>query len=291
MKYLIVGADGQLGQEWVKVLSDQNLHYSAYHFTDLDITDFEKLEHVIKKENPSILINCAAYTAVDKAEDETELSDLINHLAVTKLADLCMIHEIKLVHYSTDYVFAGSEEDRKKYPLGYPEDAKPNPINEYGISKWKGEQAIQASGCDYLILRLSWLCGAHGNNFAKTMLRLAKEKESLNVVNDQFGVPTFTYQTVNDSLSLLNTSCSGIYHLGSYGIITWFEFAQKIFELTDLNVKVQPVDSSEFPTKAKRPSFSKLSTNKIEQDLKTESVSWIKGLENLLNQLNNGNHK
>lgn len=123
------------------------------------------------------------------------------------------------------------------------------------------------------------------------MLRLAKEKESLNVVNDQFGVPTFTYQTVNDSLSLLNTSCSGIYHLGSYGIITWFEFAQKIFELTDLNVKVQPVDSSEFPTKAKRPSFSKLSTNKIEQDLNTESVSWIKGLEHLLKQLNNGNHK
>ena len=265
MKYVIVGADGQLGQEWIKVLSNRGSEFSAYTFADLDITDFEKLDAVLENENPDVLINCAAYTAVDEAEDEIELANLINHTAVKKLAELSLKYKFRLVHYSTDYVFAGNIEDQNTYPDGYPEDVVPEPINEYGLSKWKGEQAIIESGCDFLILRLSWLCGAFGNNFVKTMLRLSKERDSLNVVNDQIGVPTFTSHTVRQSIQLIEQFKNGIYHLGSKGKISWYDFAVKIFELSKIDITVTPVSSKEYITKAKRPSFSKLSTKKIEK--------------------------
>ncbi len=290
MKFLIVGADGQLGQEWVHVLTKQNFDYSAYHYRDLDITDFEKLEDVIRKESPETIINCAAYTAVDKAEEEFELANLINHTAVEKLSECCVKYKIKLIHYSTDYVFAGEVSDRNTYPSGYPETAKPDPLNTYGISKLKGEQAIEQSGCEYLILRLSWLCGAFGNNFLKTMLRLSKERKSLNVVNDQFGVPTFTNQTVLDTLGLIKKSANGLFHLGSDGIITWYEFALKIFELSNIEIDVEPVKSSEFKTTAKRPSFSKLDTKKVENELMIASLPWEEGLEKLLMQLKDENN-
>jgi dTDP-4-dehydrorhamnose reductase len=290
MKYLIVGADGQLGQEWVVFLSKEKAEFSYFTFNDLDITDFEKLEQVIIDEAPKVIINCAAFTAVDKAESEFELAKLINYKAVKKLSELCFKYEIMLVHYSTDYVFAGNSSDRNQYPKGYPENAEPNPINKYGISKWKGENSIINSGCKYLILRLSWLCGAYGNNFITTMLRLAEEKDTINVVNDQFGIPIYTEQVVTDSIELIKNEAEGIYHLGSEGIITWFEFAKKIFEISNIEIDVQPVNSSEFPTKAIRPNYSKLSTQKIEKELNTSSRPWEEGLRSLLMQLKNENH-
>ena len=285
MKFLIIGADGQLGQEWVYFLSTQKVDFSAYTLSDLDITNFEKVELVIKNEIPNVLVNCAAYTAVDKAEREIKQANLVNNIAVAKISYLCKLHKIKLLHYSTDYVFAGSIHDRNTYPKGYSEEAIPNPINEYGHSKWKGEQAIIQSECNYLILRLSWLCGFYGNNFVKTMLQLAEQRDELSVVNDQFGVPTFTEQTVLESFDLINLSCYGTYHLGSTGMITWYDFAQKIFELSEVDIRVNPVSSSEFKVAAPRPLFSKLSTTKIENDLNKLCLPWEEGLKKLLNQL------
>lgn len=286
MRYLVLGADGQLGKEWLEVLNRKNYEFWAYERNDLDITDFIKLKEHITTLKPDVIINCAAYTAVDKAEEEVLLANSINHIAVEFLADLSKQYNIKLVHYSTDYVFAGTLEDRKKYPSGYPETASTYPVNSYGLSKLKGEQAIKDSGCDYLILRLSWLCGSYGDNFVKTMIRLSKERDSLTVVNDQYGVPTFTLPAVLNSIALIEMNANGVYHIGSNGIISWFDFANKIFELSNLSINVTAILSATYKTSANRPYFSKLDTKKLEMELNTTSMQWEEGLSQLLKKLN-----
>jgi dTDP-4-dehydrorhamnose reductase len=285
MKFLIVGADGQLGKEWVHILSNRGENFSAHEFNDLDITNFEKLEEVVGIENPDVLINCAAYTAVDKAEEEVDLADLINNIAVKKIAQICKVNNIKLLHYSTDYVFSGTESHKNTYPNGYPETANPSPVNAYGLSKLKGEQAILNSNCDFLIIRLSWLCGLFGNNFVKTMLKLSQTKDDLTIINDQFGAPTFTNQVVYNSLELIYAAKTGIYHLGSSGITTWFDFAKAIFEIKNIDITIHPISSSGYPTPAKRPHFSKLCTQKITKELNIHPQPWKHGLTNLLKYL------
>lgn len=282
MKVLITGAGGQLGQEWVHFCTDHSIPFKAFDSTSLDITDKESVKKNCLEFSPDVFVNCAAYTKVDQAEEESELAEKINATALQGISEICCEMGIKLVHYSTDYVFAGSYSDQEKVPQGYPEDFETHPVNVYGATKRKGEEAIIKSGCDFLLLRVSWLCGQFGNNFVKTMLRLGLERDKLTVVNDQFGSPTFADQVVAQSFQLLLREEMGIFHLSSEGITTWYEFAKEIFAQRELDVEVIPVASSEFKTKAVRPYFSKLSTQKISTIPGITILSWRDGLKRLL---------
>ncbi len=285
MKLLITGAGGQLGKEWVQFCELNRIKFQAFSSAELDVTSERTLIKLVEEVNPTALINCAAYTKVDKAEDEPEKAELVNSIALDGLINVCKKLDIKLVHYSTDYVFSGSEEDHVNVPEGYPEDYPTAPINIYGETKRNGEQKIVESGCDYLLIRVSWLCGQFGNNFVKTMLRLGEDRDRLTVVNDQFGSPTFSDQVVGQTFELIRQGKSGIFHLSSKGITTWFEFAQEIFKHRKLKINVEPVSSSQFKTKAARPHFSKLSTRKISTIEGIKILSWQEGLKKLLNSL------
>jgi dTDP-4-dehydrorhamnose reductase len=284
MKLLITGAGGQLGKEWVQFCIDRKVPFEAFDSKGLDITNPALLKEIIVTSDPDVIINCAAYTKVDQAEDEEELATRINGEAVKSLSEVCAEKDIKLVHYSTDYVFSGSAEDREQFPAGYPEDHTADPINVYGKTKWMGEEYIRQSGCDHLILRVSWLCGKHGHNFIKTMLRLAEDRDELTVVNDQFGCPTFADQVVEQTWQLLQQEENGVFHISSEGVITWFDFAKAIFEIKGIDISVKPVSSAEFKTKAKRPLFSKLNTQKIENVPGIEIKDWKENLSDLLSE-------
>lgn len=285
MNYTVLGANGQLGKEWVKYLIKKNLNVTSYDSSEADLTNFEVVREKLRESAPDILINCAAYTKVDLAEDASELAFAVNAEAVKKLATFCSENAIKLVHYSTDYVFSGEEKAAHEFPNGYTEDANVQPINVYGASKLKGEQAIQESGCDALIYRVSWLCGAHGNNFVKTMLRLAKTRDEISVVNDQLGAPTYAKEVVRLSEKALELQATGLYHLSSSGIISWYDFAVEIFKFSGIDIKCKPVPSSAYPTKAKRPAFSKLNPAKLSDLLKEEIIDWKDGLHELLKEI------
>lgn len=282
MRIMITGGNGQLGSEWVYFLNKQGVEFIALPSSDLDITDHMDVRRVLNNLKPDLIINCAAYTNVDQAEDEKEKAFAVNADGLKNLADYCVEHQIKLVHFSTDYVFEGSLTDKKNLPEGYPEDHPPKPINTYGESKLAGEVSIRNSGCDHLIIRVSWLCGRFGNNFVKSMIRLGKERDELNVVNDQFGCPTFADNVVENTWHLIDQNISGVYHITSTGMITWYDLAQAIFKKTGEQVDVKPIPSSEFPTKAKRPAFSLLSTKKIAAVPGITLTNWQEGLHNLL---------
>ncbi len=285
MKLLITGAGGQLGQEWVDFCKEHSVNFNSFSSNELDITDEDVVAKVIADAAPDVLINCAAYTKVDEAEDNKQVALTINSESVKKLANICNRNNVKLVHYSTDYVFAGNKSDKENSPEGYKEEDSTDPVNTYGHSKLKGEEAIKDSGCEFLVLRVSWLCGQYGYNFVKTMLKLGGERDELNVVNDQFGSPTFADQVVEQTFELLQQNKSGTYHLSSDGITTWYHFSKEIFEQKGINVKVNPVSSADFPTKAKRPFFSKLSTQKISNVDGVLILDWKAGLQRLLKQL------
>ena len=282
MKLLITGAGGQLGKEWVDFCTYSKINFISFTSSELDITDKEKVESVFVKNSPDIVVNCAAYTRVDDAEDNQELVLKVNAESVKLMAELCKKHHLKLVHYSTDYVFAGNKSDRESSPEGYKEEDSTDPVNAYGYSKLNGEEAIKNSGCEFLLLRVSWLCGKYGNNFVKTMMKLGAEREELNVVNDQFGAPTFADQVVDQTFELLKQKKTGVYHLSSEGVISWYQFAKEIFKQKGMEVNVNPVSSSEFKTKAERPFFSKLSTQKISNIEPIKILDWKEGLQRLL---------
>lgn len=287
MKVLLLGGSGQLGAEWKKFLKQQHfpIEYIAPASSEVDITNKQQLRDAFQKHDFDVIINCAAYTKVDQAEDEHDKAGEVNVKAVASLAELCMEHDTKLVHYSTDYVFPGRIEDKQKLPSGYPESYPADPVNTYGQTKWEGEEAIRLSGCRHLIIRVSWLCGQYGSNFVKTMLRLADKKPLLDIVSDQWGSPTFTQNTVENSLALVEDEAEGTYHLTSNGLITWADFAEEIFRLSGSQVKVNRIASDEFPTKARRPYFSKLDTKKISHVSGIELKDWKVGLKRLINEL------
>ncbi len=287
MKLMLLGANGQLGREWQHQLNENSPNdctFKAYSSSRLDITQFAKVEKEITELHPEVIINCAAYTKVDKAEAEREIAKQVNATAVKNIARVCAKNAIKLIHFSTDYVFAGEMSDQKRFPKGYPEDHPAEPVNWYGQTKWEGEQAIRKSGCKHLILRLSWLCGFYGNNFVTTMLRLAEGSDGLKVVDDQYASPTFTQNTVENVLKLIELKREGTYHLTCSGLISWAEFARAIFEIAGKEVKIKPIPTSEYPTEAKRPQFSKLSTKKIElEGIKIED--WKVALKQMLTSI------
>ncbi|MDZ7692733.1 MAG: dTDP-4-dehydrorhamnose reductase [Balneolaceae bacterium] len=233
MKCVILGAGGQLGGEWIEQVTKRSdetyfgLTIKSFGSAEADITDNTKINHLLDSNAPDVVINCAAYTKVDEAETERELAEQVNSLAVKNLAESCKKRGIKLVHYSTDYVFAGREEDKMKFPEGYPEDHYVDPVNWYGTTKRGGEEAILQSGAEHLIIRTSWLCGQFGSNFITTMLSLAQKHDHLDVVDDQWGSPSFTENLVYNSVKLLQQNEQGIFHLTSKGMITWHDLAKE----------------------------------------------------------------
>ena len=286
MKFLITGANGQLGSEWVSRLTDLRSDFISYSSDRLDITDRTQVQELITAEKPDIVINCAAYTNVDRAETETEKAFLVNEHGVRNLINACKENGSKLVHFSTDYVFAGDVTDRVRFPEGYPESANSDPINAYGSSKRAGELILEEAGrdADWLLIRVSWLSGRYGSNFVKTMLRMSQDKKEISVVMDQTGSPTFTFDLVDKTLALLEKGCSGTFHITSKGEISWAQFAEEIFKISGSETKVVPIPSEQYVTTAKRPSFSLLSTDKIQKN-GLEPIHWKAGLEQLLKQL------
>ena len=257
MKILVTGAQGMLGQDLCPILEDEGYEVVETDVDTLDITNFEQVKKVLAYENPDIVIHCAAYTNVDKAEEEPEKAALINALGTENIAKICAENDITLVYISTDYVFDGE----KKEPY-LPED-KPNPINEYGKTKLDGEKVVQKYCKKFYIVRTSWLYGHYGKNFIETMISLSNMPE-LEVVDDQIGCPTWTVELSNGIAELLDEMPEyGIYHICGSGKTSWYNFAKEIFQQMGLKVNLIPCKSEEFPRPAKRPKHSVLENKGI----------------------------
>lgn len=257
---LVTGQNGQLGSE-LKILSEKYSQFN-YVFTDvleLDITDEEKVRQYFKQHKPAICINAAAYTAVDKAETERELTLKINATAVGYLAEICAAINARFIHISTDYVFDGTA------ATPYTEDHPVSPVNFYGESKLVGEQMALKNLPSTVIIRTSWVYSYFGNNFVKTMLRLMRDRESINVINDQFGSPTYAADLADAVLQIaIRTEMQGgIYHYSNEGVISWYDFAVAIRDEAALKCNILPIDTSGYPTPAKRPGYSVMSKEKI----------------------------
>jgi len=289
-RYLITGAGGQLGQEFARTLGNNGAAVHAFSSQELDITDSALLRRVIEEVLPDVIINCAAYTKVDQAEDEPERSRLINAAAVAHMSAICKEKNILLVHFSTDYVFPGLQEDAETFPMGYPTGHPGSPAGVYGQTKWEGEAALQESGCRHMIIRVSWLCGRFGNNFVKTMLRLGRERDELSVVNDQIGSPSFTRQVVQQTLALIRAEQQGIFHVASAGIISWYDLAVETFLQAGVDCRVNPIPSSQFPSKVRRPAFSLLDSRSTVAVTKREMGNWKDNLRELLTELEHANN-
>jgi len=255
-KAMIVGAKGQLGQELQRLLNELNWSFDALDVSALDITDKAAVSAKVAELKPEVILDAAAYTAVDKAEDEgKELNWKVNVDGTKNLAEVAAETDTKLIYISTDYVFDGTKQTE------YLEDDSKNPKNEYGRAKWAGEQAVTNSGAKAYIVRTSWVFGEFGHNFVFTMQNLAKTHAKLTVVNDQLGRPTWTRTLAEFMVHLLNVDASyGTYQLSNDGQATWYEFAKEILKNT--NVEVVPVTSAEFPQKAYRPKHSVMSLDK-----------------------------
>jgi len=275
-KILVTGANGQLGSE-LKVLS---IHYLELEwvFSDrsvLDLSDLESIPDTLDEFQPQIIINCAAYTAVDKAEIETELADVLNHQAVAVLAQWTQSNGSQLVHVSTDYVFDGNSS------TALTEEAPTDPINVYGQTKLAGEQACMRENPDAIVIRTSWVYSRFGNNFVKTMSRLMQERESLNVVNDQIGSPTYAADLAQAIITIITYPHwqAGIYHFSNEGEISWYEFAEAIQALGGFDCAISGIPSSDYPTPARRPHYSLLDKSKIKNTFGVAVPEYRESLE------------
>ena len=277
MVVLVTGANGQLGQAIQFVAANYpNIHFVFCSSSDLDITNKENCEFIFNKEKPDFCINAAAYTAVDKAESEPEKAELINVIGAKNLSEACKNFNAKLIHISTDFVFDGS----KNSP--YNETDLPNPKGVYGQTKLDGEIAIQEVFDAYFIIRTSWVYSQFGNNFMKTMLRLASERTSLSVVNDQIGSPTNAVDLANAILKIVESKTNnqfGIYNFSNEGQCSWFNFAKKIFEINQVKIEVTPIPTTQFPTPAERPKYSVLDKTKIKTTFGIDIKPWEQSLE------------
>ena len=275
MVVLVTGASGQLGQA-IQFLSDKyaDIDFKFCSSSDLDITSLENCQLVFTKYKPDFCINAAAYTAVDKAESEPDKAHLINVVGAKNLAAVCKEFSTVLLHVSTDFIFDGT----KKTP--YLETDLPNPTGVYGQTKLDGEKAIQETFDHYFIIRTSWVYSQFGANFMKTMLRLASERDSLSVVNDQIGTPTNAVDLAKALLEIIksNNNSFGIYNFSNEGQCSWYDFAKKIFEINNISINLQAIPSTSFPTPAKRPAYSVLDKSKIKNVFGVEVKGWEESL-------------
>ena len=279
MKVLVTGVKGQLGYDVVNELEKRGHIAIGTDIEEMDITDKESVTSVIKENAPDAVIHCAAYTAVDAAEDNEVLCRKINADGTQNIADVCKELDSKMIYISTDYVFDGEGERPWE-----PEDER-TPLNVYGQTKYEGELAVQNTLDKYFIVRIAWVFGVNGKNFIKTMLNLGKTRDSLTVVNDQFGSPTYTYDLAKLLVDMVETEKYGIYHATNEGICTWYEFACEIFKQAGMNVKVSPVSASEYPAKAKRPSNSRMSKEKLTNNGFEKLPTWQDALSRYLKEI------
>lgn len=280
---LVFGGSGQLGH-CLKTVAER------MQFTDIifppedqaNILEVTALEKLFKEHQPSYAINCAAYTAVDKAEDEVDLSRKINRGGAENLARLCKEHNCTLVQISTDFVFGGD------VPKLLNEDDEAKPISVYGLTKLEGEQAVIAATEKYYILRTSWLYSEYGNNFAKTMLKLAETRDELNIIADQVGTPTYAIDLASAILHIIKNDEKqyGIYHYSNEGVTSWFDFAKGIFDIAGVKIRVNPITTAEYPTKATRPAFSVMNKAKIKSTFNLQIPYWRDSLITCIKALN-----
>lgn len=285
MNILITGANGQLGNEMRNVSAHSSDKYIFTDVAELDITNLEAIRKLIAEDQIEVIVNCAAYTNVDKAEDDDATADLINHQAVAYLAQAAKEVGATLIHVSTDYVFQGDRNTPCK------EDWATSPLGIYGQTKLRGEQAIQSSGCNYLIFRTAWLYSPYGNNFVKTMLRLTSEKEKLKVVFDQVGTPTYAADLaalIHHVIETRQLDKTGIYHYSNEGVCSWYDFAQEIAAIAgNTKCDIQPCHSDEFPSKVKRPHFSVLDKTKTKETFGVKVPYWKTSLKECICKLEN----
>ncbi len=282
MNILVTGCKGQLGTELQKIADESH----RWLFTDvdtLDICDKTAVEACFADNHIDVCINCAAYTAVDKAEDEPELATLVNTFAPKVLAEACKKHNALLIHVSTDYVFGGDANEPYKV------DDAINPQSVYGVTKADGERVISSSGCNYMIVRTAWLYSSTGHNFVKTMLTLGDTKDEINVVADQKGCPTWAHDLAVALVALLEKNGKNevheTFHFTNEGETSWFDFATAIMEIGGKTCKVNPITTDQYPTKAKRPAYSVLDLSKIKAYTGMEIPNWEESLKKCFDEL------
>lgn len=274
MKVFVTGANGQLGYDVIKRLESEGIDCVGTDIESLDITNEKQVKKVISEYNPDVVIHCAAYTAVDKAEDEKELCYSVNVLGTKYIAQACKETDTKMLYISTDYVFDGEGDQ----PFEVTD--KPNPINYYGQTKYEGELEVRNILEKYFIVRISWVFGINGNNFVKTMLKLGKEREEISVVADQIGSPTYTYDLAELLIEMIKTNKYGIYHATNEGYCSWYEFACEIFKQARIDIKVNPINTEDYPTKAIRPKNSRMNKNIL-----NKLESWESALNHYINHI------
>ena len=277
MVVIVLGAAGQLGQAIQSISSNNAIEFNFFDSHQLDITNSEKVNAVFERLKPDFCINAAAYTAVDKAEIEVEKADLVNRIAVKNIISACLKQDTTLLHISTDFVFDGE----KNTP--YTETDQTNPQGIYGVTKRNGEIEIAQSMTKFFIVRTSWLYSDFGSNFKKTILKLAKERENLNVVNDQIGSPTHALDLAAALVKIIQsrTINYGIYHYCNEGSTSWYGFAKKILELNHIFIELNGIPTSDYPTLAKRPKYSVLDTSKIKNEFNIKIKSWQNALQEI----------
>ncbi|WP_150465536.1 dTDP-4-dehydrorhamnose reductase [Francisella sp. SYW-2] len=288
MKVLVTGSNGQLGSELKELVSNSKLEIQNYTFIfadskSLDITDHEAVKQFTIDNDIRVIINCAAYTAVDKAESDIEKADKINHLAVANIAKIAKEYDIKLVHVSTDYVFDGHNY------RPYLEGDQTNPQGVYGATKLAGEQAIlDINPKDSIIIRTSWVYSYYGNNFVKTMLRLGRERDSLGVIYDQVGTPTYAKdlaKAILDILPKIQNSKFKIYNYSNEGVTSWYDFAKEIMSIAKIDCQISPIETVDYPTPAKRPHYSVLNKSKIKSDFDIKIPYWKDSLKDCITRI------
>jgi len=279
MKIVVTGVKGQLGYDVVRELISRGyIDVLGIDIEDLDITKEADVINFFMFNQPDVIIHCAAYTAVDKAEDNSSLCHNVNVLGTQYLVEQAIRYQSKFVYISTDYVFDG----QKNFP--YNTDDLPNPKSIYGKTKYMGE--IETMKYQrHFIVRISWVFGKNGTNFVTTMVKLGKEKKSINVVNDQYGSPTYTFDLSRLLVDLVETDKYGIYHATNEGVCTWYEFAKEIFRLTNPNITVNPILTSDYPTRAIRPSYSVMSKTTLDENGFKRLPNWKDALERYLKEM------
>lgn len=282
MKVLVTGSGGQLGSD-IQHLKDEypDLEFKFSDYPEIDITNIELLEDAFEKGQFDYCINCAAYTAVDKAEEDKETCDKINVLGSKNLATLCAKYDTTFIHISTDFVFDGTASRPLK------EDQATSPVNYYGASKLKGELEVSKGLSKYFIFRTSWLYSTFGNNFVKTMIKLSESRDELNIIADQIGSPTYARDLAKAILEIINSGNTeyGLYHYSNQGVASWYDFTCAIFEYQSIDTRVNPIPTEQYPTPAARPHYSVMDKSKFENNFSTTIPHWRASLKSCLSQL------
>ena len=302
MRILVTGKNGQLGKSIHKIVNSEvetNNNLNSHNFVfvgreELDLNSESNIGHYFDSSDKfDIIINCAAYTAVDKAEEEKDIASQVNHLAVGQIAQIAKKQQAKLIHISTDYVFDGEKD------TAYIETDETNPINIYGRTKLDGERALQKiMPTDAIIVRTSWVYSEYSNNFVKTMLRLGQERDGINVVDDQIGSPTYATDLANAILQIINNKVfkeagweTQVYHYSNAGEISWYDFAKEIFKMAKIDCQVNPINTEQYPTTAKRPRNTLMSKSKIKHRFLLEIKNWKKSICITIKEINKENTK